>query len=139
MAQKISDVMTRNPVSMQGGSTVTEAAAVMKEQDIGDVIVMDDGSISGILTDRDLVVRAIAESRDLGTTAVADICSSDVVTVNPSDEVGTAIQLMREHSIRRIPVVENGEPVGIVSIGDLAMQLDDRSALAEISAAPANT
>jgi CBS domain-containing protein len=62
-----------------------------------------------------------------------------VVTVRPSDEVGTAIQLMREHSIRRIPVVDGGEPVGIVSLGDLAMRLDDRSALAEISAAPANT
>jgi CBS domain-containing protein len=139
MAQKISDVMSRNPVTMQGGSTLIEAASVMRERDIGDVIVMGDGSISGIVTDRDLVVRAVADNRDLGATAIADVCSSDVVTVRPADEVGVAIQLMREHSIRRIPVVENGEPVGIVSIGDLAMQLDDRSALAEISAAPANT
>jgi CBS domain-containing protein len=139
MAQKISDVMTRNPVTMQGGSTLTEAATAMKEQDIGDVIVMDDGSISGILTDRDLVVRAIAEKRDAAATVVADVCSSDVVTVAPGDDVGAAIQLMREHSIRRVPVVDGGKPVGIVSLGDLAMRLDDRSALAEISAAPANT
>lgn len=139
MAQKVSDVMSRNPVTMQGGTSLVDAASVMKERDIGDVIVMGDGSITGIVTDRDLVVRAVAERRDLGDTAIADICSSEVVTVRPADEVGAAIQLMREHSIRRIPVVKNGEPVGIVSLGDLAVQLDDRSALAEISAAQGNT
>jgi CBS domain-containing protein len=69
MAQKISDVMSRNPVTLQSGSTLVEAAAVMKQRDIGDVIVMDDDAINGIVTDRDLVVRAVAENRDVGATA----------------------------------------------------------------------
>lgn len=139
MAQSIREVMTFNPVSLPAGSPLAEAAHQMKEHDIGDVIVLDDRKICGVVTDRDIVVRAIAEDRDPKTTKLADICSRDLIVLSPDDTAERATQLMREYALRRIPVVENDKPVGIVSIGDLTVQRDPESALADISTAPANT
>jgi CBS domain-containing protein len=110
----------------------------MRDANIGDVIVLQDDQICGILTDRDIVVRAVAEGREPATTKVADICSQELTTVSPTDEVEEAVRLMREKAIRRLPVVEGGKPVGIVSIGDLAVERDPHSALGRISAAPPN-
>lgn len=139
MPQSIRDVMTANPVTLPSDAPVEEAAQRMKDADIGDVIVTDDGTVCGAVTDRDIVVRAVAEHRDPSTTKLADICSRDVVTVTPADSVEDAIRSMRERAIRRVPVVEHGTPVGIVSIGDLARERDPDSALADISAAPPST
>jgi CBS domain-containing protein len=110
----------------------------MRKADIGDVIVMANGQICGIVTDRDIVVRAVAEGWDPATTELADICSQDLTTVSPSDSIDRAVQLMRQKAVRRLPVVENGRAVGIVSIGDLALERDPQSALSDISAAPPN-
>jgi CBS domain-containing protein len=85
------------------------------------------------------VVRVLAEGGDPREATVAGACSGDLVTVGPEEELGRAVRLMREHSVRRVPVVENGEPVGIVSIGDLAIERDPESALGDISAAKPTT
>lgn len=142
MARKIREVMNENLIAMSVSATVAEAARTMRDRDIGDVIVLQivlqDNRICGIVTDRDIVVRAIAQGRDPAQTKLVDICSRDLMTVSPSDEIADAVRLMKEKAIRRLPVVENGRPVGIVSIGDLAIEQDRRSALGEISAAPAN-
>jgi CBS domain-containing protein len=138
VGQSIKDVMHGNPVTLPVSAPVVEAARCMKEQDIGDVLVVDDGRLCGMVTDRDIVVRAVAGGRDLNKTPVADVCTSDVATLSPTDTVDDAVRLMRERNIRRVPVVENDRPVGIVTIGDLAIELDSDSALADISAARPN-
>ena len=88
---------------------------------------------------RDIVVRTVAEARDPATTTLADICSHALTTVSPTDSIEQAVQLMRAKAIRRLPVVEGGQAVGIVSLGDLAVERDPSSALGDISAAPPNT
>ena len=110
----------------------------MKENDIGDVIVMNDGAMCGVVTDRDIVVRAIAEGKDPDSAKLEEICSHEVVTVRPDDPVDRAVQLRRERAIRRLPVVEGDKPIGVISIGDLAIELDEHSGLADISAAESN-
>ncbi len=140
MAERIGDVMTTNPETLPESTTVREAAEAMRANDIGDVVVVDDnGKLSGILTDRDIVVRVVAEGRDPRTTRIGDIASRDLTAVSPDDPVDRAVQLMRDKAIRRLPAVDKGKPVGIVSIGDLALDRDPGSALADISAAPPNT
>lgn len=140
MAECIRDVMTTNPETLPESTTVREAAEAMRANDIGDVVVVDDnGQLSGILTDRDIVVRVVAEGRDPRATRIGDIASRDLTAVSPDDPVDRAVQLMRDKAIRRLPAVDKGKPVGIVSIGDLALDRDPGSALAEISAAPPNT
>lgn len=138
MAQSIRDVMTPDPVTVRATSSVKDAACAMRDANIGDVIVLQDDQICGILTDRDIVVCAVAEGRDPATTKVADICSQELTTASPTDDVDKAVLLMRNRAIRRLPVVEGGKAVGIVSIGDLAIERDPHSALGRISAAPPN-
>jgi len=116
-----------------------DAAQIMRGNDIGDVIVLEDDRLFGILTDRDIVVRALAEGADPETTPVGEICSRDLATIEPTASVGQAVRLMREKAIRRLPVVDrSGYVLGIVSIGDVAVERDRHSALADISAAPPN-
>lgn len=139
MVQKVSELMTSAPVSLRSGQPLTEAAKAMREQGIGSVLVVDDGQLKGLVTDRDIVVRAVADGRDPGQTPLADVCSPDLVTVAPNDDADTVVQRMREHRVRRIPVVDGGRPVGVLSIGDMAIERDERSALADISAETPNT
>jgi CBS domain-containing protein len=136
MAQHIRELMTPNPVSMPGTASVHEAARAMRDADIGDVIVIEHHQVCGIITDRDIAVRIVAEAKDPATTTLADICSHSLLTVTPTDSVEHAVRLMRTHTIRRLPVVEEGKAVGIVSLGDLAVERDPDSVLGEISAAP---
>ena len=138
MARQIRDVMTTHPRTLTTDVPVTEAAKVMRDEDIGDILVTDDGQVSGILTDRDIVVRVLAEGLNPAQTSVGDVCSQELVTVSPDDTVDDVIRLMRERYLRRIPVVDGGKCVGIVSLGDLAVEEDPQSALADISAAPPN-
>ena len=138
MLQRIHDVMTPHPVSLPSTASVHEAACAMRDQGIGDVIVVENNQVCGIVTDRDIVVRTVAEARDPAATTLADICSHAILTVTPSDSVEQAMRLMCTHAIRRLPVVDGGEVVGIVSLGDLAVERDPDSALGEISAAPPN-
>jgi len=139
MAQQIRELMTPNPVALPGTASVHEAARAMRDAEIGDVIVIENHQVCGIVTDRDIVVRTVAETQDPDTTTLADICSHSLLTVTPTDSVEAAVRLMSTHAIRRLPVVEGGEAVGIVSLGDLAVERDPRSALGKISGAPPNT
>jgi CBS domain-containing protein len=140
MAQIIREVMTPDPTALPATSSIADAARAMREMDIGDVIVLDEqSSLCGIVTDRDIVVRAVADDCDPSEVRLGDICSRDVTAVRPGDAVGDAVRTMRENALRRLPVIEDGRPVGIVSLGDLAMERDPDSALARISAAPPNT
>lgn len=130
--------MTANPTTIRSDQSVREAAQLMKSEDIGDVIVVEDHRVVGIVTDRDIVVRCLAEGGG-GDDEIRKACSTDVVTVAPGDSVTDVVRLMRDHSVRRVPVVDGDKLVGIVSIGDLAMDHDPNSALADISAdAPNN-
>jgi CBS domain-containing protein len=130
--------MTSAPVALRSSQPVADAAKAMREHGTGDVLVIDDGQLKGLVTDRDIVVRAVAVGRDPGSTPVSEICSPDLVTVTPDDEADTAVRRMRERAVRRVPVVEDGRPVGVLSIGDMAIERDERSALADISAQPSN-
>jgi CBS domain-containing protein len=139
MAQQIRELMTPNPIMLPGTASVHEAARAMRDAQIGDVIVIEHDQVCGIVTDRDIVVRTVAETRDPATTPLADICSHNLLTVTPTDSVEEAVRLMRTHAVRRLPVVDGGRAVGIVSLGDLAVERDPGSALGEISGAPPNT
>jgi CBS domain-containing protein len=138
VAQTVREVMTAEPVSMAAGFRLDDAARRMRDHNIGDVIVIDGTRVCGLVTDRDIVVRAVAEGRDPKLTKLSDICSTELVVVQPEDPLERAEQLMRDHALRRLPVVEGGRPVGIVSLGDLAVERDPTSPLAGISAAPPN-
>ena len=139
MSQTISQVMTPDPWTVQEQAPIREAARIMRDADIGDVIVVrSDGSVCGIITDRDLVVRAVAEGADPNTAPVADVCMHSVVSISSGDPVDQALPLMREHNIRRLPVIDDSRLVGIVTLGDLAIERDPNSALADISKAPPN-
>jgi CBS domain-containing protein len=136
--QTIRDVMTHNLTTLPMSASLRDAARAMRDANIGDVLVVDNGNLRGIVTDRDLVIRAIAEGREAASTTLADICSGELTTVSPTDSIDHAVQLMRQKALRRLPVVENGHAIGIVSLGDLAQNRDPHSALGEISAAPPN-
>ena len=137
MAQSIRDVMTPNPELVSGDTTVAEAAKLMRDNDFGGVLCGND-ELSGFITDRDIAVRVVAEGKDPASTTVSEVATTDLHTLSPDDSVEDAIELVRKHDIRRVPVVEDAKPVGIVSIGDLAMERDEDSALADISAEPEN-
>ncbi|TDC61132.1 CBS domain-containing protein [Micromonospora sp. KC207] len=131
---RVSDVMTRQVVYLPAETTLDEAARVMKESDIGDVVVTDGASLAGMLTDRDIVVRAVAERSDPAATTIGSIVTREVVMIEQHSTAGEAAALMRERGIRRILVCDSERKlVGIVSLGDLAMQLDPNSALSDIS------
>ena len=138
MAQSIRDVMTQNPECVSGDTTVADAAKLMRDKDFGGVLCLDGDQVSGFLTDRDIAVRVVAEGKDPTSTKVSEAATTDLHTLSPDDSVEDAIKLVREHNIRRVPVVEGAKPVGIVSIGDLALERDKDSALADLSGAPAN-
>ncbi|MBI4219325.1 MAG: CBS domain-containing protein [Chloroflexi bacterium] len=138
MAEKVRSVMTSDPVSLPDTASCAEAARAMRESDIGDVVVTKDGKLCGIVTDRDIVVRAIAMGKNPEEIQLSDLCSKELITCGPEDSVDHAIQLMRERAIRRLIVTEGERPVGVVSLGDLALDRDRHSVLGQISAAPAN-
>jgi CBS domain-containing protein len=136
MPETVRDIMARNPVLLPPDASIQEAAQRMRDEDIGNVIVGDQNNLQGIVTDRDIVVRALADGKS--NAQIGEIATGNVATIEADAPADKAAQIMRDQDIRRIPVLENGQPVGIVSIGDLAIQLDDDSALADISAARGN-
>lgn len=138
MTQRVGEVMTSDPVSLPSEASAREAARHMRDDDTGAILVVDGDNLRGIVTDRDIVVRAVAEGVDPDECRIGDISTANPTTLTPDQPVEEAIRIMREHAVRRIPVVGNGSPVGILSIGDLAIERDEHSALADISAASAN-
>jgi CBS domain-containing protein len=138
MADTVRDVMTENPTTVEASATLVDAAKIMKQENIGDVLVVENGKVQGIVTDRDIVVRAIAAGDDPSHTSVREIASTDLEVLDPGDSIGDAIRKMEQAAVRRLPVVEDGKPVGIVTLGDMARVKDRDSALADISSASPN-
>ncbi|GAA3931685.1 CBS domain-containing protein [Actinomadura viridis] len=132
--------MTADPRALPLEATLYEAARIMRDQGIGDVLVTLSGKLCGLVTDRDIVIRAVAESRDAGLTSLGEVCTAEPVTLGPDDDTDTALRLMRQEAIRRVPVVDDqNRPVGIVSIGDLVIaDGTGASPLRDISEAPPN-
>ncbi|MFD8427779.1 CBS domain-containing protein [Streptomyces coelicoflavus] len=141
MAQMVRDVMTAAPIEVSPRAFVSDVASRMRDEDIGAVLVTEDGHLRGLVTDRDLTVRVVVEGGDLSNSRVRDACSGDIVSVSPDDQVDRAVHLMRAKAIHRIPVVDPDRDcvVGLVSLGDLAVERDRHSALGDISAADPNT
>jgi CBS domain-containing protein len=137
--QTVQDVMTPEVVFLPADTTVDEAARAMREKDIGDVVITDGPALAGVLTDRDIVVRVVADRRDPCTTPVGEVATRDPAMIQVDAPANEAAKLMRERSVRRLLVCDNDRRlVGIVSIGDLAARLDRSSALGEISGATPN-
>jgi CBS domain-containing protein len=136
MVQLVKDVMTAGVAAVRPDASEMEVARMMRDQDIGDVIVIEDDTVMGVVTDRDIVVRSVADGAEPQSVTAAAVCTANPVTIGPDDPVEEAVSLMRQHAIRRLPVVEDGRPVGIVSLGDLAAERDPQSALGQISQAP---
>jgi CBS domain-containing protein len=134
----IDDIMTRRLVSVSTDDTVRHAAREMREADVGSLVVLQNNKLYGILTDRDIVIRCIAEGGNCDEMHVLEVCTPQVATVAPEDHVQYAVELMRDKAIRRVPVVKDGIAIGIVSLGDLALERDPKSALGSISAAAPN-
>jgi CBS domain-containing protein len=136
MAQQVKELMTERLVTLGKDASLTEAARLMRDRDIGDVIVVEGEDAAGIVTDRDIVIRGIAEGADPNTTRLGQVVSGELASVAPDDPVERAIAMMRDKAVRRVPVLEGGKPVGVLSIGDLAIERDERSVLADISEEP---
>ena len=135
MGRTVEEIMTRDPRTVNADDPIAEAARIMRDSDIGDVIVLQGDQVGGIVTDRDIVVRGVADGRDAESTSVGDVCTTGVEAIEPSASVDDALSRMREADIRRLPVVDGGRPVGIISLGDLAVEREPDSTLADISAA----
>lgn len=134
---KVRDVMTPEPIVLQREQPIAEAAQAMRDHAVGSVLVVDGDRLCGLVTDRDIVVRALAESA-APESPVGDVCSPDLVAVQAGDDTEAAARVMRDNAVRRLPVLEEGRIVGMVSLGDLAVEQDEDSALADISAARPN-
>lgn len=122
MAKTVRDVMTKDPVSMSADTPVVEAAKAMSDRHIGSVVVMAKDKPLGIVTDRDITVRAAAAGSDPNKIRLADVCSTEIAAVRPDQSVDDAIKLMKSHDVKRVLVMNNSKLEGIVSLGDLAAQ-----------------
>jgi len=125
MTGKVRDIMSAAPVCMAATESVSAAAKAMKERGVGTVLVVSGGRLEGMVTERDI---------DPATTRLGDICTGELAVLRPDDDVQHAARLVRERAVRRLPVIADGVPVGVVSIGDLALDQDERSTLSEIPA-----
>jgi CBS domain-containing protein len=134
----VRDVMTTAPVGVYYSQTIGETARVMRDNQVGAVLVVNDGALAGLVTDRDLVIRGLADGQG-PDSLVGPLCSGDLIGVMADADLRQAAQLMRENAVRRLPVINDGQVVGIVSMGDIAICADGDSALAAVSRADANT
>ncbi|MBV8847385.1 MAG: CBS domain-containing protein [Bryobacterales bacterium] len=135
---KVREVMTTNPVTLDATAPIMKAAEAMRDNNIGNIVVRKDGKLCGIVTDRDIVVRVLAAGKDPKDTKIESVCSHEILTISPDRDTSDAVKLMRQRAVRRLPVVDEGKVLGIVSLGDLAVSIDRTSALGDISAAPPN-
>jgi CBS domain-containing protein len=137
MAKSVRDAMTADPRSIGASASVVEAARLMREDHVGSLPIIDDDQLVGMITDRDITTRVVAEGADPKATSVADVYSRDLISVEPDKDLEEAIQLMARHQVRRLPVVENGELVGIVAQADIALRENAKTGqLVEAISAP---
>lgn len=126
MAKSIRDAMTTNPRGVEASTPVVEAAKLMKSEDVGSLPVTEGDRLVGMVTDRDIVIRVVAEGKNVQTSTVGEIASRDLVTVDPQQDLDEALRLMAQHQVRRLPVVEeDGRLVGILAQADVAQQGQD--------------
>jgi CBS domain-containing protein len=119
--------MTSNPRSIEPSTPVQEVAKLMRDEDVGPIPIVENGTVTGIVTDRDIVLNVVAEGSDPSSTPVSQIASRDLVTIDPEQSLDEALRLMAQHQVRRLPVVEeDGKLVGIVAQADVARQADDQ-------------
>jgi CBS domain-containing protein len=121
MANSVRDAMTEDPRSIGASASVVEAARLMREDDIGSLPITDDEKLVGMITDRDITTRVVAEAADPNVTSVGHVYSRDLISVEPDNDLEEALQLMARHQVRRLPVVEDGRLVGIVAQADIAL------------------
>jgi len=133
MDAKVRDVMTPGPIGVDYHQSIAEAARTMRDWGVGAVLVVRNDSLYGLVTDRDLVVRAVAEARG-ADEPIGPLSSGNLIGVDADADMREAIRLMREHTVRRLPVLEDGQVAGIVSLGDLTMQDEPPHAFAQLSA-----
>jgi CBS domain-containing protein len=126
MAKSVRDAMTEDPRSIGQSASVVEAARLMREGDIGSLPITDDEKLVGMITDRDITTRVVAEAADPKLTSVGDVYSQDLISVQPDEDLEAALRLMARHQVRRLPVVENGRLVGIVAQADIARSEDEK-------------
>lgn len=136
MAKTVRDVMTSNVRAAASTESLADAAQMMKEEDVGSLPVVEDDRLIGILTDRDIIVRAVAERVDPQSISVGDVASRELVTVDPDQDLDEALSLMARHRVRRLPVVADGRLVGMLAQADVAIEAKEKNAgemLEEIS------
>ena len=122
MTKTMRDIMSAAPVCMAPDDSVFAAALAMRQHATGTVLVLDGGRLRGLVTDRDIALLVLAENRDPRAMVIGDICDGEVATLGPDDDLDEARRLVLEYAVRRIPVLENGAPLGVVSVGDLALE-----------------
>jgi CBS domain-containing protein len=127
MTKSVRDAMTEDPHSIGASASVVEAARLMREQHIGSLPVTEDERLVGMITDRDITTRVVAESAVPAKTSVGDVHSRDLISVEPNNDLEEALQLMARHRVRRLPVVENGRLVGMVAQADIALKDNERT------------
>jgi CBS domain-containing protein len=122
---QIRELMTENPRTVTPDATVAEAAKLMRDEDAGIAPIAEDGRLTGVVTDRDITIRVVAEGKDPASTRVSECASSNVVTIDPQQDLDEVLRLMAQHQVRRLPVVEeDGKLVGIVAQADIARHVD---------------
>jgi CBS domain-containing protein len=126
MGQSIKDVMTSNPCSVDADKSVAYAAKMLRDEDVGVAPIVEREKLIGMLTDRDIAIRVVAEGRDPDQVTVRDVASRQVVTIDPQQDLDEALRIMAKHKVRRLPVVEeDGKLVGVVAQADVAREGDD--------------
>src|ERR671933_1021281 len=127
MGQTIRELMTKNPKTVTADSSIADAARIMRDEDTGVVPIVDGNNLVGVVTDRDIAIRVVAEGKDAQGTKVRDVASKDLVTVDPQQDLDEALRLMAQHQVRRLPVVEeDGRLVGIIAQADVAREAGER-------------
>ena len=126
MGKKITEVMSSNPCAIEADKPVAYAAKMMKDEDVGLAPVVEGDRLVGTLTDRDIVTRVVADGRDPQTVSVREVASTDLVTIDPQQNLDDALKLMASHQVRRLPVVEDGRLVGVVAQADVAREGKDK-------------
>ena len=126
MGKKITEVMSSNPCAIEADKPVAYAAKMMKDEDVGLAPIVEGDRLVGTLTDRDIVIRVVAEGKDPQSVTVREVASTDLVTIDPQQDLDEALRLMASHQVRRLPVVEGGRLVGVVAQADVAREGKDK-------------
>ncbi len=127
MGQSIKDVMSSDPCTIDADKSVAYAAKMMRDEDVGLAPIVEGDKLIGMLTDRDIAIRVVAEGKDPDQVTVREVASKQVVTVDPQQDLAEALRIMAKHQVRRLPVVEeDGRLVGVVAQADVAREGDDK-------------